>query len=235
MFELSIFLRDKLIGRSAFTIEEVRIGRSADNEVQIDNGALSRYHASIESMGGVHVIKDFSSQNGTYVNGERISQRRALNDGDRIQLGKYRLVYHAHGPHDAATAGVRDAAAYAVAGETDVALVIPPEARERPCPFVASLVAESAGKVPPRVHPLVTDLYVIGAHTDCDLRLDGGAPPRAAAIMRGWRGFQLLALAPGVVRNGQTVPFRSELADGDELLFGAFRLRYKLGRSDVTP
>src|SRR5437870_904985 len=109
MFELSIFLRDRLVGRSSFELDEVRIGRSADNEVQIDNLALSRYHASIECIAGVHVLKDFGSQNGTYVNGERLQGRRALNDGDRIGLGKYRLVFHAP-EQDAVPFSVRDAA-----------------------------------------------------------------------------------------------------------------------------
>jgi len=56
MYEISIFLKDRLIGRSTFALDEVRIGRSADNEVRIDNPALSRYHASIESVAGIHLL-----------------------------------------------------------------------------------------------------------------------------------------------------------------------------------
>ena len=58
MFELSVYLKDRLVGRSRFTGDEVRIGRSADNEVQIDNLALSRYHASIENLGGALRARD---------------------------------------------------------------------------------------------------------------------------------------------------------------------------------
>src|SRR5438046_2801304 len=59
VYELSIFFRDTLIGRSTFGKAELRIGRSADNDVQIDNLAFSRHHASIECAGGAYVFKDF--------------------------------------------------------------------------------------------------------------------------------------------------------------------------------
>src|SRR3954447_25153752 len=153
MFELSIFWKDKLVSRSAFTIDEVRIGRSGDNEVQIDNPDLSRYHASIEHVGTVHVIKDFGSQNGTFVNGEPVNGRRALNDGDRIVLGKYRLVFHAPRGEPGTLDG-RDRAERGDPDDTDVALITA-EHRERPCPFVASLVATPAGGGAPRLHALV--------------------------------------------------------------------------------
>jgi hypothetical protein len=233
VFELSVYLRSKLIGRSAFTIDEVRIGRSADNEVQIDNVALSRYHASIERMGDVHVLKDFGSHNGTFLNGDPVIGRRALNDGDQIGVGKYKLLYQLPSSGRAAME-VRDVAAYAVAGETDLTILLP-EARERPCPFVAVLEEPAAGREPPRVHPLLQDIFVLGSSEGaCDLVL-ADAPPRAAAVIRGWRGFQLLALGPSVRRNGAEVVDRAELSNDDELVVGGARFRYRVGRSDLVP
>src|SRR5262245_47317896 len=110
MFQLTVFLRDRMLGRSSFEDDEVRIGRSPDNEVQIDNLALSRYHASIEAVdGGIHVVKDFGSQNGTFVNGDRVAGRRALNDGDTIALGKFTLVFNSDKkPSDVEAAPIRD-------------------------------------------------------------------------------------------------------------------------------
>src|SRR4051812_33415117 len=156
-------MRDKLIGRSSFTNEEVRIGRSPDNEVQIDNLALSRYHASIEVMNGVHVLKDFGSQNGTFLNGDSVLGRRGLNDGDRIGIGKFMLIFKTDGsPAKEAMARVRDEASYAVAGETLVTHN-ESEVRERTCPFVGYLETVVQGTEAPTVHPLGKDIFVIGS------------------------------------------------------------------------
>jgi predicted component of type VI protein secretion system len=232
VFELNIFLKDKLIGRSVFETEEVRIGRAADNEVQIDNLGLSRYHASIENVGGVHILKDFGSQNGTFVNGQRMSSRLGLNDGDRISIGKFTLLFRCDkGKTEAANVG--DEAAYAVAGETIVTTV--PETRERACPFVAYLESTTSTQLePPKIHHLAKDIFVVGSGPGSDLALDPrDCPSHAAAIVRGWRGFQLLALAPVVLRNGAPVELRTELSRGDELSFGAAVFRYQVGRMDA--
>jgi hypothetical protein len=231
MFELDIFLRDKLIGRSVFSSEEVRIGRAADNEVQIDNLALSRYHASIENVGGLHVLKDFGSQNGTFVNGQRMGSRFGLNDGDRISIGKFTLRFRCDKGAAEAVA-VSDKAAYAVAGETIVTAV--PETRERACPFVAYLEATvSTPLEPPRIHHLDKDIFVVSG-PGSDLLLDSkDCPPHSAAIIRGWRGFQLIALSPGVLRNKAPVSLRSDLGRGDELAFGSAVYRYQVGRTDA--
>jgi hypothetical protein len=235
LFELSIFLRDHLVGRQVFNMDEVRIGRSEDNEVQIDNLALSRYHASIEHVAGVHVIKDFGSQNGTFVGGERVVGRRALNDGDRIGIGKYTIVFRAE-KQAAASAEVRDEAAYAVAGKTLVARAIPAEVRERPCPYAAFLEGPPRGKDPPVVYPLVEDFFVIGSQAGCQL-VDPGSPPRAAVIVRAWNGFSLLALAQGAVqRNRAATDLLAELRNDDELSFGGEnRYRYRVGRPEAAP
>src|SRR5262249_12445166 len=121
MFKISIYLKERLIGRSRFTADEMRIGRSADNEIQIDNLGLSRYHANIELLDKLHLLKDFRSTNKTFVNSERIQRQRGINDGDRIGVGKFTLLFHAkRSKTPTAAPEVRDEAAYAIAGQTIV-------------------------------------------------------------------------------------------------------------------
>lgn len=67
------------------------IGRDPAADVHLDNRALSRRHAQIEKRGAAIWIRDLGSQNGTYVNGEKIDGQRALNMGDTIELGRYSL------------------------------------------------------------------------------------------------------------------------------------------------
>ena len=73
--------------------ETVRIGRDSDNEIQIDNPGVSRFHAEIYRQGYPFYVEDMKSTNGTYVNGTFVSWKVALNDGDRITIGKHDLIF----------------------------------------------------------------------------------------------------------------------------------------------
>jgi pSer/pThr/pTyr-binding forkhead associated (FHA) protein len=67
------------------------IGRDKAADIHLDNRALSRRHAKLEKKGAAIWIQDMGSQNGTYVNGQRIEAPRALNGGDVIEVGRYQL------------------------------------------------------------------------------------------------------------------------------------------------
>lgn len=68
----------------------VHIGSGAENQLVINDPALSAQHASISLQDGNYVLKDLGSQTGTYIKGQRISQRR-IRDRDTIQIGNTRL------------------------------------------------------------------------------------------------------------------------------------------------
>ncbi len=74
--------------------ERMSIGRRPDSEVFLDDITVSRDHALLISRGDQWHIDDCGSLNGTYVNRERIDSHR-LDDGDELQIGKYKLTYHA--------------------------------------------------------------------------------------------------------------------------------------------
>src|SRR5579863_2285825 len=77
----------------------VTIGRAPDNDVAIDNLAMSNYHARVYSEAGQLVIEDLNSLNGTFVNDMRV-ERGTLRDGDKIQAGKHHIQVDTM--HDAA-------------------------------------------------------------------------------------------------------------------------------------
>jgi hypothetical protein len=72
--------------------ERVSIGRSPDAGVFLDDVTVSRNHALLVARGDGAYIDDLGSLNGTYVNRKRIESQR-LEDGDEIQVGKYKLTY----------------------------------------------------------------------------------------------------------------------------------------------
>jgi len=61
------------------------IGRAVENQIQISRPGVSRVHAVITANATGFTLKDLESQNGTYVNDERITER-LLEDGDRIRI-----------------------------------------------------------------------------------------------------------------------------------------------------
>jgi hypothetical protein len=67
------------------------IGRTPENQIRIYKPAVSRRHAQITESASGWVLRDLSSENGTYVNGQRINEH-LLADGDRVQFGTSRFV-----------------------------------------------------------------------------------------------------------------------------------------------
>jgi len=64
------------------------IGRTDDNDIQIDTKYISRHHARVLIAAGSTVIEDLGSTNGVFVNECRISRRCALKEGDVVMIGK---------------------------------------------------------------------------------------------------------------------------------------------------
>jgi hypothetical protein len=67
--------------------ELLTIGRLESSDIPVSDRLVSRHHAEIESRQGQYVIRDCGSRNGTFVNGQRISEPHILRDGDEIQIG----------------------------------------------------------------------------------------------------------------------------------------------------
>jgi pSer/pThr/pTyr-binding forkhead associated (FHA) protein len=74
--------------------ERMSIGRRPDSDVFLDDVTVSRDHALLVSRGEHWYLDDCGSLNGTYVNRSRIDSHR-LEEGDELQIGKYKLTYHA--------------------------------------------------------------------------------------------------------------------------------------------
>ena len=74
--------------------ERMSIGRRPDSEVFLDDITVSRDHALLIHRGEEWYLDDCGSLNGTYVNRSRIDSHR-LEEGDEVQVGKYKLTFHA--------------------------------------------------------------------------------------------------------------------------------------------
>src|SRR5688572_17292685 len=80
------------------------IGRTGDNDVQIDSKYVSRHHCQITTTPEGSILEDLNSTNGVYVNSKSV-RRNHLNAGDVNVLGKHEIMYL-----DERSARVRDQA-----------------------------------------------------------------------------------------------------------------------------
>ncbi len=76
---------------------QLRIGRSPDADVTLDNPLVSFYHARIDAVASGHVLTDLGSTNGTWVNGVRLAKPHALQPGDTVKIGSWELSYDGAG------------------------------------------------------------------------------------------------------------------------------------------
>jgi hypothetical protein len=73
--------------------ERTTIGRSPENDIFLDDVTVSRKHAVLLQQDDGYHIEDLGSLNGTFLNRKRIESSSRLENGDEVQIGKYKLTY----------------------------------------------------------------------------------------------------------------------------------------------
>ena len=92
MARLILSLGGQIMAEFNMTKERYTIGRLPDNDVRIDNPAVSGHHSLIINILNDSFLEDLSSTNGTYVNGKLI-KKHALQHGDVVTVGHHQLRY----------------------------------------------------------------------------------------------------------------------------------------------
>ena len=69
------------------------VGRSPSSDIFLDDVTVSRNHAVLSRESDGALLEDLGSLNGTYVNRRRIEAPERLEDGDEVQIGKFRLAF----------------------------------------------------------------------------------------------------------------------------------------------
>jgi pSer/pThr/pTyr-binding forkhead associated (FHA) protein len=93
MPNITLKFKDNILGR--YLIDKgssLTIGRRKDNDIVIDNLAVSGHHAKIDSLRDGFVLLDLQSKNGSFVN-ERLVNSHWLKNGDVVSIGKHFLVF----------------------------------------------------------------------------------------------------------------------------------------------
>ena len=146
MARLILSLDGQTLAEYNMTKERYTVGRLPDNDIRIDNAAVSGHHSLIINILNDSFLEDLNSTNGTYVNGKLI-KKHALQHGDVITVGHHQLRY------------VDDQTSQAPEDEFEKTMVIEPNSQMEKRAAKAARAAEAAveaasAKEPPAKRPL---------------------------------------------------------------------------------
>jgi pSer/pThr/pTyr-binding forkhead associated (FHA) protein len=92
MARLVLHLDGQVLAEYNMSKERYTVGRLPDNDIRIDNSAVSGHHALVINILNDSFLEDLNSTNGTYVNGKLI-KKHALQHGDVITVGHHALRF----------------------------------------------------------------------------------------------------------------------------------------------
>jgi len=237
MAKLSLMFENKLVKEVPIGNRPVTIGRSPDNDLPIDNLAISNYHARVYYEANRLVVEDLDSLNGTFVNDLRV-ERATLHDGDSIWIGKHNIKVDATA--DAAIPW--DSGRKAAAPKINETMVLDTKARRDMLQQAAAMGERSqfspnrmkmptlvvlSGKLDQREYVLTNKLTVIGKSPMATVRLRGWFKPKMAAqINQRDDGYYLGTgdKVPSV--NGTPISGTVRLNDGDLIDVCGVRLNF---------
>lgn len=213
------------------------VGRKPDNDIAIDNPAISGHHCRISLEGGTYYVEDLESTNGTFVNEKRI-KKSGLHNNDVVGVAKHALVFMEDAPPAPTPAEPHPA--------PDATMVLSPQKQ-------AELAATSAAAEKNGATKKIGWIRVLkglaGAQAEFELKgmsvyigksdrvqimikgtgLFGSAPEVAASIHRKPEGYVLVAVEAGYpIVNGSKVKGQVLLKDGDMLDCGATTMQFVL-------
>ncbi|MFA6091520.1 MAG: FHA domain-containing protein [Elusimicrobiota bacterium] len=211
----------------------ITVGRKPDNDVVIDNPAVSGHHCRVLLSGDTFFVEDLDSTNGTFVNEKRV-MKSGLHHNDVIGVAKHALVF------------VNEQEAAQAAGnkptpEPEATVMLSAKAQE-------DMAKASAEAAPGKLGALRV-LKGLVAEAEYELKglstyigksdrvqvpikgsgLFGSAPEVAASVHRKPEGYVLVAVKDGYpVLNGQSVSGQVPLKDGDIIEVGSTTLQFYL-------
>jgi FOG: FHA domain len=164
--------------------EITTIGRKQDNDIVIDNQAVSGHHALIKTEGDALLLEDLSSLNGTYLNSQKVSKAELFN-GDIILIGVHTLDVHSDKEREA------DKKAFAVRGRSmDETMVIAPDDKKKIISAADKSIPEQLGgflvvegSTDQKEYELKERVSAIGKEDGSVIKLKGFFAPKLAALV----------------------------------------------------
>ncbi|MBF0162265.1 MAG: FHA domain-containing protein [Magnetococcales bacterium] len=220
--------------------ETSSIGRTPNNDIPIENLAVSRRHAEIVRVGGTFLLRDLNSSNGTFINGVRVTEQ-TLRDGDTVLVGKHTLLFVEDDALAMAIAAapksgqdsdtfLRSTMEWEIPGEGATMVYNPVP---HPIANPGALLVK-AGSLASNRYLLTAEATLIGSATYADVRLTAANAPAVAAVIhhRG-AGYSISPSEPGVLLDNRKLITQKPLVQGSQIAIQGVLLEFQAnGQAD---
>jgi len=203
------------------------IGRREDNDIQIENLAVSGSHAKLVREGDVLYIEDQESTNGIFLNGSKIT-KSVLKNGDVVLIGSHTIEYKTDIklPEDTTKAGVRS-------HSMNETILLSPADQQKILSSTEKLDVLGGmiileGSTDSKEYLLKERITTIGKDDSAIIRLKGFfAPKMAALINRRKDGYFITHSGSKELKiNGTKVDQRYDLKDGDIVEVAGIKMQF---------
>lgn len=219
----------------------LKIGRKTDNDIVVENLAVSGHHAKIDSVGNGFIFVDLKSKNGSFVNKELVTSHW-LQDGDTISIGKHALVFSyfdsekqpQNEQSEMDNTMVMDTNEYRAMiernepkpiADTEPVAAVPPETKKKRIRGYITYIIGGEGTL-----ALKNKLTKIGKDPASDIVVKGWAVGKTAATISRTRKGYFFSCAKGFSRpriNGKKAPKKPyNLVDSDIIGIGSVKLQF---------
>ena len=218
--------------------DTLSVGRKPDNDVVIDNPAVSGHHCKITLAGDTFFVEDLNSTNGVFVNGKKV-MKSGLKHNDVVGIVKHALVFIDDRP--AAGGGSEAPTVQAKPDAGEATMMMTPEKQKQMAEAAAgSAKTQSAtirvvkGVVDVPEYEIKSPTTYIGKSDRVQIKIKGAgifgkAPENAAMIASRPEGYFLMPIEENYAKlNGKTVTQKEPLKDGDMIEVGGTTLQFSL-------
>ncbi len=230
MAKVLLKFKEAVIKEIPLDQDVMTIGRKTDNDIVIDNQAVSGYHARIKKEVNCLFIEDASSLNGTYINGQKISKGE-LHNGDVVLIGVHTLDVilekaRETNTKEGFTVRGRSMDETVVIGAEEQKKILASQDKEKPEILGGFIVIE--GSTDKRDYLLKERVTTIGKEDGAGIHLKGFFAPKVAALVNRRKEGYFITPAGGKTLkvNGQKVDHKYDLKDGDIVEAGWLKLQY---------
>ena len=219
--------------------QQLTIGRKPENDLVIDNPAVSGHHARIVKDEGGFFIEDLGSTNGTFLNDAKV-QKQKLKNTDRVSVGKHSLIFQDEvappppppppPPKDegADKTMILDTAKQKelmkALGTVKTASVSAKEEK-------IGWLTVATGDTDKKEYELTGRLTVIGKEDTATIKLTGWLAPKNAALLSRRGAAYFVSTPEGAKKitvNGEAVQGQRELQDGDIIVVAGAHFHFSL-------
>jgi len=226
MNKILLKFKDAVIKEMKIEKDIYKIGRKTENDIVIDNMAVSGFHAQLIKSNDTIYVEDLNSTNGTFVNGKKIS-KHILNHGDVILIGSHTIEFMADIKKE-----VEPTQAYKTRS-MDATIVLDTKAQEQILTATEKLEVLGGfivieGSTDQKEYLLKERVTTIGKDEGALIKLKGFFAPKVAALVNRRKEGYFITPSGGkeLKVNGTRIDKRHDLKDGDIVEAGGLKLQF---------